>query len=1002
MKKRILALLLSTAMVISCTLPVYAANESIIVGSEGVPGPLSNDNAAAELETGDDPSQEVPQDSSDIIVSNIPERAEDKNIINPEPSSNEDSIAPPLQPGEENTNNPNTDTPQESESSDETSNEPTLESDKKIMEWGWYYEDDMVDIDKLANKLEFNKEKKTWVLSLSTLEDEGYDLEKITNLLPQELIVTLDGEKDTQQIKIVKWQSETYIKIDNENWPQEGTYFFSGELEAGYSIDESLTILVVLERKDEENKTNAAKSTASKTREKNAIQSRSNSNTVTIGNWTYTLSDGTAAIYSYNGTASSVTVPTTLAYGGINYKLRKIEDSAFENNTALRTVVLPESISSLGRCVFKNCTNLSSITINGNIGDCSDRSSGYYSDSYSSFYNTGTNVSSFKVTFGPSVTRIPAFIFATNSNKSEDKYVHITSLIISDNVTEIGRNAFYNCYDLTGISWSKGLRILGQYSFANNTALKSLSLPPKVTTIEDSVFEGCTNLNTVVLPKATSSLGRCVFKNCTNLSSITINGNIGDCSDRSSGYYSDSYSSFYNTGTNVSSFKVTFGPSVTRIPAFIFATNSDKSEDKYVHITSLIISDNVTEIGQNAFYNCYDLTGISWSKGLRILGRYSFANNTTLKSLSLPPKVTTIEDSVFEGCTNLNTVVLPKATSSLGRCVFKNCTNLSSITINGNIGDCSDRSSGYYSDSYSLFYNTGTNVSSFKVTFGSSVTQIPAFIFATNSDKSNHQYAHIISVTIPASVKTIGEYAFYNCHNLSSVTVSSKTAVIDENAFGNCKSSLTFKCYYYSPIASYAKENKYKISYLDLPKVTVSNCVNYSSGIKITWKKSSSAAGYYIYRRTSSGSYSKVKTITKNSTLSWTDTSVKNKNGTAYYYLVKAYNSSKVSGSATSKKIVRMNGAAISSLSNKSGKKMYVKWKQNSKATGYQIQYSTSKTFSNGNKTTSVSGYKNISKTISGLSKGKTYYVRIRSYKTVSGTKYYSAWGSSKKVRINK
>ena len=843
MKKRILALLLSTAMVISCTLPVYAANESIIVGSEGVPGPLSNDNAAAELETGDDPSQEVPQDSNNIIVSNIPESTEGKDIITPEPSSNEDSIAPPLQPGEENTNNPNTDTPQESESSDETSNEPTLESDKKIMEWGWYYEDDVSQPDKSSLELVYNNEKKEWVLILPILEGYTYDLEKILDILPKELDVTLDGEKNTQQIKITKWHSDTYIKTDSKNWPQDGTYYFTAELETGYSIDELIKINVVLENEKTGSMADTTKIIAPKTKKNNANHVSAKANTVTIGNWTYAISDGTAAIHSYNGTAASVTVPSTLTYGGITYKLNRIENSAFENNATLRSIVLPENITSLGMSVFKNCTNLSAVTINGNIGDC--------------------------------------------------------------------------------------------------------------------------NLNS--------------------------NGSISHC-----------YASFYNAGTNASSFKVTFGSSVTRIPAYIFATGSSKSDDEYAHITSLVISDNVSEIGSDAFFNCYDLSTVSWGKGLKTLGSQCFTNNISLQSLTLPAKVTAIGASAFEGCTYLKTIVLPKSTSALGTSAFKNCTNLSSLTINGNIGDCNLNSNGSISHRYASFYNTGTNASSFKVTFGSSVTSIPAFIFATDSSKSNHKYAHITSVTIPASVKSIGRYSFYNCHDLSSVTVSSKTASVDESAFENCKSSLTFKCYYYSPIASYAKENKYKISYLDLPKVTVSSCVNYSSGIKITWKKSSSAAGYYIYRRTSSGSYSKVKTITKNSTLSWTDTSVKNKNGTAYYYLVKAYNSSKVSGSATSKKIVRMNGAAISSLSNKSGKKMYVKWKQNSKATGYQIQYSTSKTFSNGNKTTSVSGYKNISKTISGLSKGKTYYVRIRSYKTVSGTKYYSAWGSSKKVRINK
>ncbi|MCM1115236.1 MAG: secretory protein, partial [Clostridium sp.] len=70
--------------------------------------------------------------------------------------------------------------------------------------------------------------------------------------------------------------------------------------------------------------------------------------------------------------------------------------------------------------------------------------------------------------------------------------------------------------------------------------------------------------------------------------------------------------------------------------------------------------------------------------------------------------------------------------------------------------------------------------------------------------------------------------------------------------------------------------------------------------------------------------------------------------------------------------------------------------------TGYQIQYSTDKNFKKNNKTVTVSSNKTTSKTISKLSGKKKYYVRIRTYKTVSGTKYYSSWSSVKTVTTKK
>lgn len=106
----------------------------------------------------------------------------------------------------------------------------------------------------------------------------------------------------------------------------------------------------------------------------------------------------------------------------------------------------------------------------------------------------------------------------------------------------------------------------------------------------------------------------------------------------------------------------------------------------------------------------------------------------------------------------------------------------------------------------------------------------------------------------------------------------------------------------------------------------------------------------------------------------------------------------------TTKKItitVNPKGTSLSSLTNVKGKKLTVKWKKNANVTGYQIQYSTSSKFTNAT-TVTVKNAKTLSKTISKLKKNKKYYVRIRTYKTVSGTKYKSAWSSAKSKKITK
>lgn len=127
----------------------------------------------------------------------------------------------------------------------------------------------------------------------------------------------------------------------------------------------------------------------------------------------------------------------------------------------------------------------------------------------------------------------------------------------------------------------------------------------------------------------------------------------------------------------------------------------------------------------------------------------------------------------------------------------------------------------------------------------------------------------------------------------------------------------------------------------------------------------------------------------------------KNFVGKATITITSASTSSYEKASKTVTVTVNPAGVKLTSVTNKSGKKMKVYWKKNTKVTGYQIQYSTSSKFKSA-KTVTVKGYKYTSKTISKLTKKKKYYVRVRTYKTVSSAKYYSGWSGVKSVTIKK
>lgn len=181
----------------------------------------------------------------------------------------------------------------------------------------------------------------------------------------------------------------------------------------------------------------------------------------------------------------------------------------------------------------------------------------------------------------------------------------------------------------------------------------------------------------------------------------------------------------------------------------------------------------------------------------------------------------------------------------------------------------------------------------------------------------------------------------------------------------------------------------------------LSTLTNESKGVKVSWKKVSDASGYNIYRKTGNGKFQKVKTIDKAATISWTDSGVKGKNGTTYQYQVCAYKGNLESKASGTKTIIRLTANKLTSVKNVKGKKLQVKWSKNKKSGGYEIQYSINKKFK-GVKAKKIAGAKKVTKTFSGLKKGKTYYVRVRCYKTSGKAKYVSCWSASKKIKIKK
>ena len=184
---------------------------------------------------------------------------------------------------------------------------------------------------------------------------------------------------------------------------------------------------------------------------------------------------------------------------------------------------------------------------------------------------------------------------------------------------------------------------------------------------------------------------------------------------------------------------------------------------------------------------------------------------------------------------------------------------------------------------------------------------------------------------------------------------------------------------------------------------SVRSVTNVYGGMKLTWNKVPDGTGYVIYRNVNGGAYKRIKRISDIGLTTYTD-KVARVNGNRYAYKIYVYRKSGdvtlFSTASSPKAAYHMAAPVIKQTSNLSSGSLKITYTRNSKATGYQIQYADNAKFS-GAKAVGVTGYNNLSKTITGLQK-KTYYVRIRSFKKSGGVVSYSNWSSAKSVGVRK
>lgn len=486
------------------------------------------------------------------------------------------------------------------------------------------------------------------------------------------------------------------------------------------------------------------------------------SNVISLANRSFYLNKAIEELTFNNGIDGELTIGSYAFYECSNLSkivlpngLKTIGTYAFYNCNLLSEIVIPNTVEFIPQKTFYNCKSLSIVTFeDGTIPlEFGDGSS--VSDSYGPTYYYGpfTNCDSLETLILPErLTIIGKYAFAGMDN--------IKTVYIPSTTTKIGDYAFYYCSGLTNLTFAENMPdlVIGAYAFAYS-GITSLTLPKGLQVISSGAFQRCESIQSVVIPASVTEIATNAFYNNVSLTSVIFEE----------------------------------GSQLETIGTYAFC---------YDPITSISFPQSIKTISDCAFQHCKSLLTVNFEgsdteegSSLEKIGQRAFANCTSLTSFAFPycgvdeagvyNKITlgtTTSVHLFEGNSNLSQVYLSEAITSISN-LFVKCSSITTIVVaehSENFRVSETEPIILNVDGTAIQFLFGRRKGVFEIPEG--VTEIGNYAFAGQTD--------ITKIIIPKTMKTINDYAFYNCFNLVEVEFANGCVLdtLGKSVFNSCKS----------------------------------------------------------------------------------------------------------------------------------------------------------------------------------------------------------------------